>query len=163
MGASEGAKFVIVCVVPSSVIRKFSFFNPGRKFPLLSVITTSTFTTGTVTEMEKPPGVSAGVCGCCLSCLSFVCAQTRISAPGSVKLKMSVHRANPRNSLVRMYLINLLGSGLAAWALRDTTITGHTEPPCLFDAAMKRRDVQMQFLIAAHLLLYWLVRCKRMV
>jgi len=53
-------------------MRKFSFFMPVKKFPLLSVSTTSTLTTGTVTEMEKPPGVcSAGACGLLLALLVF--------------------------------------------------------------------------------------------
>ena len=100
MGASLGAKFVIDCAAPSSVMRKFSFFSPGKKFPLLSVITTSTVTTGTVTEIEKPPGVcSAGAFGCCLS---FACAHARISPAGNSSVKMSVSRTNTRKKLVRM-------------------------------------------------------------
>src|SRR5260370_36937210 len=104
MGASEGAKFVIVCAEPSSVRRKFSFFQPVRKFPLLSVTTTSTGTTGTVTEMENP-GASDGGGGCCWSfCLdwSFDCAQACISTAGIISVNISVPKTNPRKNLVRM-------------------------------------------------------------
>jgi len=78
MGASEGAKFVHGLHRAVSVMRKFSFFIPVKKFPLLSVSTKSTLTTGTVTEMEKPPGVCSPGLRLLLALLVFCLRQARI-------------------------------------------------------------------------------------
>src|ERR1700693_1892449 len=69
IGASVGAKFVIVCGAPSSSTRKFSFFNPVRMSPFFVVAITSTVTPGTSTAIVTPAsggacdgGFDAGVC-----------------------------------------------------------------------------------------------------
>src|SRR5580693_10615123 len=69
MGASVGPKFVMVCVTPSSVTLKFSFFKPVSRSPWLVVAITSRVTTGTSTEMLTPPGgACGGVAGACGAC-----------------------------------------------------------------------------------------------
>src|ERR1700719_3426056 len=60
IGASVGAKFVIVCGAPSSSTRKFSFFKPVRISPFFVVAITSTVTTGTSTAIVTP--ASGGAC-----------------------------------------------------------------------------------------------------
>src|ERR1700730_3927892 len=60
IGASVGAKFVIVCGAPSSSTRKFSFFKPVKMSPFFVVAITSTVTTGTSTAIVTP--ASGGAC-----------------------------------------------------------------------------------------------------
>src|SRR5450755_2983457 len=60
MGASVGAKLVMVCGAPSSNTLKFSFFRPVRMSPFSVVAMTSRVTTGTSTAMVTP--ASGGAC-----------------------------------------------------------------------------------------------------
>src|SRR3974377_358547 len=54
IGASLGAKLVMLWGTPSSRILKFSFFSPGIMSPFTVVAITSSVTTGTSTEMVTP-------------------------------------------------------------------------------------------------------------
>jgi hypothetical protein len=72
MGASVGAKLLMVCGTPSSVMRKFSRFKPVKMSPFFVVATTSMVTTGTSTEIDVPD-CAGGACGglagvCCGAC-----------------------------------------------------------------------------------------------
>src|SRR5229473_2920791 len=60
IGASLEPKLLIVCAVPSSMIRKFSFFRPVSRSPRFVAAITSIVTTGTSTEMLAP--ASCGFC-----------------------------------------------------------------------------------------------------
>ena len=89
MGASVGAKLVMVCGAPSSVTRKFSFFRPVRMSPFLVVAMTSSVTTGTSTAMVTPASGGAWVGGlaggfCCGPAAGRSAAVGRLAArPGA--------------------------------------------------------------------------------
>src|SRR5580700_5710612 len=65
MGASPALKPVMVCGTPSSVILKFSFFNPISKSPFFVVATASTVTIGASTAMVTPACGGACAAGFC--------------------------------------------------------------------------------------------------
>ena len=66
MGASDGAKLVICCGCPLSVIRKFSLVSPLSTSPSWFVTTASTFTRLDSTDMEVCGAVAcACFCGAC--------------------------------------------------------------------------------------------------
>src|SRR5579863_7009725 len=80
MGASpEGVKFVMICGLPSSKMRKFSFFRSRRKFPSLSVTTASTFTRLVLTLICAL--LDCGCCPCCggggACCCCWLCVAAR--------------------------------------------------------------------------------------
>src|SRR5229473_3860961 len=133
IGASLEPKLLIVCAVPSSMIRKFSFFRPVSRSPRFVAAITSIVTTGTSTEMLAPAscgfccgGAGFGSTGGAPDCFwppcgpSGACPRAFI-APPTPKASRSEEHTSELQSLAYLVCRLLLEKKKEKGSQRDTT------------------------------------------